>query len=172
VSGDELVDIVDEEDRVVGQATRRETRERRLRHRSVYVLLFNTAGQLFVHRRTTTKDIYPGYHDIAFGGVVGAGEDFETAARRELGEEAGVTDARLRRVLGFRFDDEANHVNGVVYTATYDGPLRLQASEVEGGQWMDLDQVVDLSQREPICPDGIEALRLYLDRLNQVRSTV
>ncbi len=172
MGGEELVDIVDEEDHVVGQAPRREIRARRLRHRAAYVLLFNAAGQLFVHRRTKTKDIYPGYYDIAFGGVVGAGEDFEAAAHRELGEEAGVIGARLRRVLGFQFDDETNHVNGEVYTATYDGALRLQASEIDGGQWMDLDQVVDLSQREPICPDGIEALRLYLDRLNQVRGGV
>lgn len=169
MSADELVDVVDAEDRVVGQATRREVRAHQLRHRSVYILLFNSDGQLFVHQRTLTKDIYPGYYDIAFGGVVGAGEDVDGAARRELKEEAGVTNVRLRRVLGFQFDDDSNHVNGMVYSATYDGPLELQASEIAGGQWMDLADVVELSQRQPICPDGIEALRLYLDRLDEAR---
>ena len=171
MGGDELVDVVDEEDRVVGRRPGARCVARRLRHRAVYILLFNTPVSSSF---TADEDQghLPGYYDIAFGGVVGAGENFEAAARRELGEEAGVGEARLRRVLDFHFDDDSDHVKAVVYTATYDGPLRLQASEIESGQWMDLDQVVDLSQREPICPDGIEALRLYLDRLNQVRSTV
>jgi 8-oxo-dGTP pyrophosphatase MutT (NUDIX family) len=170
MSADELVDIVDEEDRVVGRTTRREIRARALRHRSTYILLFNSRNQLFVHQRTDTKDIYPGYRDVTFGGVVGAGEEPDAGARRELAEEAGIEDAPLRRVLRFRYDEDRNHVNGCVYTATYDGPLRLQASEVASGRFLDLDEVIELTQRERFCPDGIEALRLYLDRLNQARA--
>ena len=170
MSADELVDIVDEQDRVVGQATRREVRARRLRHRSTYVLVFNADSQLFVHQRTTTKDIYPGCYDVAFGGVLRTGEEYDAGARRELREEAGIDNVPLRRVLSFRFDDDRNHVNGVLYSATYDGPLQLQTSEVQAGQWMDLDAVVELAERAPFCPDGIEALRRYLDRLNEARA--
>ena len=168
MSTDERVDVVDEQDRIVRQATRVEMRAGRLRHRCVFVLLFNSRSQLFVHQRTPTKDIYAGYYDVAFGGVVAAGEDYDQAARRELAEEAGV-DAPLRRIFGFQFDDSGSHLNGVVYTATHDGPLRLQASEVTSGRWLDLDAVIELTQRESFCPDGIEALRLYLDRLNRAR---
>jgi 8-oxo-dGTP pyrophosphatase MutT (NUDIX family) len=168
MSSDELVDVVDEDDRVVGQATRGVVRARRLRHRSSYVLLFNSDNRLFVHRRSAGKDIYPGCRDVTFGGVVAAGEDHDEAARRELEEEAGVK-AAIRRVLDFRFDDESNHVNAVVYTATYDGALRLQASEIESGEWMDLDRVFELAQQEAFCPDGIEALCRYLDRLEELR---
>ena len=171
MSADELVDIVDEQDRVIGFAARREIRARGLRHRSTYVLLFNRQNQVFVHQRTQNKDIYPGHYDVAFGGVVAAGEDYDEGARRELSEETGISGVALRRVLSFRFDEEQNHVNGVVYSATYDGALQFQASEIQGGQWMDLDAVVEFAQREPFCPDGIEALRLYLDRLNRVRQT-
>ena len=46
----ELVDVVDDDDRVVGQRTRAEIRRYTLTHRSVYVLVFNGAGDLFVHR--------------------------------------------------------------------------------------------------------------------------
>jgi len=169
MSADELVDIVDEHDRVVSQARRGDVRAQRLRHRSTYILLFNAENQLFVHQRTTAKDIYPGYHDVAFGGVVGAGEDYDAAARRELTEEAGLDEVVLRRVLSFRFDDDINLVNGVLYTASHDGPLRLQAAEIASGRWMDLDAVIELAQHEPFCPDGIEALRLYLDRLHQLQ---
>ncbi|MBI4514873.1 MAG: NUDIX hydrolase YfcD [Deltaproteobacteria bacterium] len=169
MAAEEVVDVVDEHDQVIGQATRRQMRAQQLRHRSCYILLFNQQSQLFVHRRTAGKDIYPGCFDVAFGGVVAAGEDYDGAAQRELSEEAGVRGVSLRRVLTFQFNDSGNHVNGAVYTAMYDGPLCLQASEVEHGEWMDLDAVIELTQREAFCPDGIEALRLYLDRLNRLR---
>jgi 8-oxo-dGTP pyrophosphatase MutT (NUDIX family) len=163
-SGDEMVDVVDAEDRVVGQATRAEMRRRGLRHRAVYILVFNGAGQLFVHRRTATKDIYPSFYDVAAGGVLGAGESYDDGARRELGEELGV-DVPLRRLFDLRFDDEQSPVNGVVYSCSSEGPFHLQASEIESGSFLDLAEVIELAQREPFCPDGVEVLRLYLDRL-------
>jgi isopentenyldiphosphate isomerase len=169
VSADERIDIVVDDDRVVGESTRAEMRTRGLRHRCVYVLLFNPRNQLYVHRRTATKDVYPSYYDVAFGGVVTAGESYAAAAQRELEEEAGVRTVRLRRALTLRYDDEHNHVNGALYTATWDGPVRLQASEIQHGEWMDLDAVFDLAQHEPFCPDGLEALCRYLDLLNQAQ---
>lgn len=164
---DELVDVVDEEDRVTGQVSRRDMRARKLRHRASYVLVFNEAHQLFVHQRTASKDIYPAYYDVAAGGVLAAGEDYDAGARRELREELGIADVVLRRLFPFRFGDpDGPAVNGMVYSCSHSGPLRLQPSEVQGGQWMDLDDVVELTQRTPVCPDSLEALRLYLARLD------
>jgi hypothetical protein len=71
--GDELLDVVDEQDRVVGQATRREVRRRRLLHRFSSVLCRDGAGRLYVHRRTDDKDVYPGMYDMTAGGVLAAG---------------------------------------------------------------------------------------------------
>ena len=162
---DELVDIVDEQDRVVEQVTRREMRARGLRHRAVYVLVFNAKSQIFVHQRTATKDVYPSYFDVAAGGVLAAGESYDDGARRELEEELGVR-VPLRRLFDLRFSEENTAVNGAVYSCSCEGPFVLQPSEVAHGRFMDLVEVVELSQREPFCPDGIEALRLYLDRLD------
>jgi isopentenyldiphosphate isomerase len=169
MSSDELVDVVDEHDRVVTQAMRREVRLRNLRHRSVYVLVFNSTGQLFVHRRTDTKDIYPGYWDVTVGGVLHAGEEYDGGARRELREEIGIDRVLLRRLFSMNYDDSDNHVSGVVYSCTWDKPLRLQSSEISAGEWMDLDVVIERTQREKFCPDGIEALRRYLSKLEAIR---
>lgn len=161
---DEIVDVVDESDVVVGQATRRAMRERGLRHRAVYILVFNPGGQLFVHKRTASKDVYPAHHDVAVGGVLASGESYDDAAARELEEELGVR-VPLRRLFDLRFEAEGNAVNGVAYSCTTEGPFRLQEAEIESGRFVDLVEVIEWAQREPFCPDGLEVLGLYLDRL-------
>ena len=83
---DELVDVVDEDDRVVATATRREVRRRALLHRCTYVLLRNAAGEILVHRRTDTKDVFPGAYDVFAGGVCAAGESYDECARREVAD--------------------------------------------------------------------------------------
>jgi hypothetical protein len=92
----ELVDVVDEDDRVIDTVTRREIRARNLLHRCTYVLLRNAAGQILVHRRTDTKDVHPGAYDVFAGGVCAAGESYDDCARREAAEELGVDGAALR----------------------------------------------------------------------------
>jgi isopentenyldiphosphate isomerase len=169
MSADELVDVVDENDRVLSQATRREVRQRNLRHRAVYILAFNGHGQLFVHRRTFTKDIFPGYWDVAVGGVVSAGEDYAAAAARELREELGVRDAGLRRLFAMRYEDPVVRICGMVYSYTSEGGFTLQASEILSGEWMDLDVLLERTQSTPFCPDGLEVLRLYLVKLDAAR---
>jgi isopentenyldiphosphate isomerase len=166
----EEVDIVDENDRVVGRASRGEIRKQNLRHRASYVLVFNPLGQLFVHRRTATKDVYPGHFDVAIGGVVLSGESYESAAVRELSEEIGVEGVPLRRVVQFTYDDSSTRVNGVVFSCTYEGTVRLQREEIVSGEWLDLADALMQAQREPFCPDGLEALRRYLDRLESARA--
>src|SRR5215470_9369608 len=165
MSASELVDVVDADDRVIGRATRADIRARKLRHRATYILVFKAHGQLFVHRRSAAKDIYPSYYDVAVGGVVGAGETYDDGARRELAEELGITAVPVRPILKFQYEDDGNLVNGRVYSCSYDGPLRLQAEEIVDGEWLDLDVVFERARHQPFCPDGIEALLRYLDRL-------
>ncbi|MCI2237706.1 NUDIX domain-containing protein [Paenibacillus sp. TRM 82003] len=122
--------------RVTGSAPRRRVRSRNLPHAATGVLLRDGHGRVFVHRRTGTKDVHPGAHDCLAGGVVGAGEDVEEAARRELAEELGVGSVALRPVLRRWYRDEVTHYLAHVYEAWWDGrPLVLQASEVAAGWW-------------------------------------
>src|SRR5262245_51895379 len=115
-AADESVVIVDEHNQVVGAATRREMRAKRLIHRSTYILVFNSFNQLFLHKRSTSKDIYPGYWDPAVGGVVLAREGYDEGARRELGEEVGITDVNLKTLFDFYFSDGTAPVWGRAYS--------------------------------------------------------
>ncbi len=103
--GDELLDIVDENDQVIGQATRGEATARGLRHRCVFVFVRDGAGRIFVHRRTPGKLVFPSMYDMFVGGVVGAGESYDDAALREAEEELGVSGlARPAPLFSFLFE--------------------------------------------------------------------
>ena len=98
-SGDEIVTIVDENNRPVGTAPRRRMRAERLIHRATYILVFDPRGRLLIQKRTPDKDIYPGYFDAAAGGVVLAGETYEESAAREAKERAAKEAAEKAEVV-------------------------------------------------------------------------
>jgi isopentenyldiphosphate isomerase len=159
----ELVDVLDAAGHTVGTVTRREMRARRLPHRSTYVLVFNRRGELFVHLRTDTKDVFPGRWDVAVGGVPHAGESFDDAARRETAEELGVAVAP-EPLFPLRWADARTDVHGMVYRARHDGPFRLQPEEIVRGEFVPLAALEARVTREPFCPDGLAALAEYQRR--------
>ena len=162
--GAELVDVVDDAGRTVAVVPRREMRARRLPHRSTYVLVFNRRGELFVHLRTATKDVYPSHWDVAVGGVLAAGESFDEGARREAREELGV-EVAPEPLFPLRWVDERTVVHGMVYRAEHDGPFRLQAEEIVRGEFAPLDDIaIRVARAEPFCPDGLAALAAYRRR--------
>lgn len=159
----ERVDVVDEMDRVVRQATRTEMRRDNLLHRAVYIVVRDSTGRLFVHRRTDSKDVYPGYWDVTVGGVVAAGEDYVTAARRELAEEIGaVATTPLVTLFPVRYADDATQLNGMAFLARHDGPVVLQAEEIAYGAFVRVAEAERVMREERCCPDGAQVLRRYL----------
>lgn len=138
MSSEELVALYDPDDphgRVVGAAPRSRVRRENLPHAATGVLLRRSTGEVFVHRRALTKDLWPGYHDCAAGGVVLAGERVPDAAVRELAEELGVTDAPLRLLMQTWYRDQETHYLAHVYLGTWDGPVRFVDAEVAEGWW-------------------------------------
>lgn len=159
---EEVVAIVDEENNVIGSAPRSRMRTEGLTHRATYILVFNSEGHLFVQKRTPTKDIYPGYSDVATGGVVLAGENYETAAARELGEELGIQGVPLTKHFDFYFEDAGNRVWGRVFTCVHDGAIELQEEEVESGAFLPVKDIIEHSPGRDYTPDGLYVLRRYL----------
>jgi len=86
----ELLDIVDANDRVIGCATRAEVHRTERVHRAVHMLLLNHEGNLFLQKRSASKDMYPNHWDSSAAGHVDSGEDYLQCAVRELEEELGV----------------------------------------------------------------------------------
>ncbi len=161
--GEELVDVLDEEGHMIGTVRRREMRGRRLPHRCTYIFVFNGRGEVFIHQRTPTKDVFPSCWDVAVGGVLAAGEDFAAGARRELAEELGV-EAEPVEMFSFRYADEHAVAHGMVYRVRHDGPFRLQPEEIVRGEFVPVEEVLIRAAKTPFCPDGLAAFRLYLAR--------
>ena len=159
------MDALDDAGHPVGVVTRREMRARRLPHRSTYILVFDARGDLFLHLRTATKDVYPSHWDPCIGGVLAAGEGFPTGAARELREELGVA-APLEELFPFRWTDAHNVVHGMVFRALHGGPFRLQPEEIVRGEFLPLDMVEERARWEPFCPDGLAVVREYRRRVS------
>lgn len=87
----ELFDVCDEQDRVIGQAPRGEVHARGLLHRAVHIFILNSRGELLLHRRSAQKDEYPLRITSSASGHLAVGEDYATAAVRELEEELGLS---------------------------------------------------------------------------------
>src|SRR5438105_1676614 len=60
---EEIFDVVNERDEVIGQATRQEVHRKGLKHRATHVLVFNSRGKVFLQKRSVRKDRQPGLWD-------------------------------------------------------------------------------------------------------------
>ncbi len=165
----EYVDIVDENDRILRCTTRKEMRTKGLRHRGTAILVFNSLGQLFVHKRTATKDVFPGFYDIAVGGVVETGETYETAAKRELAEEVGITNVELEFLYKVHYESPIHKCVTAIYLCEYDGLLTLQDEEIEKGWFFDLEHIKKIVSQKKVCPDSIQVFKRFLKHLQGQR---
>jgi isopentenyldiphosphate isomerase len=156
--GDELVDVVDDADRVVDTVPRRRMRAERLRHRAVFIAVRSSTGRLLVHRRSAAKDLWPSRWDVAVGGVVASGEDYGVAARRELLEEVGVAAEPVPlgggRHVGRYADDEVDLV-ARCYVVVHDGAITFADGEVVEARWLDRDELAALLTSAPFVPDSL-----------------
>ncbi|MDR6711994.1 isopentenyl-diphosphate delta-isomerase [Pseudomonas hunanensis] len=157
----ELIAWVDDADEPLGALPRAELRNAGLIGRGTFILLFNSAGELCINRRSLSKAVYPGYWDVAAGGMVGADESYPQSAARELEEELGVSGVELSFHEKFFFDQPGNRLWCAVFSAVWDGPLKLQPEEVIEARFASLAQVEQERQQMPYCPDSLAALQRY-----------
>lgn len=145
---EEMFDVVDADDRVIGQAPRSEVHARGWLHRAVHILVFNSRGELLLQRRSAAKDQFPLCYTTSASGHVGAGETYEESAPRELEEELGLR-APLEFLAKFPASPDTAHEHSVVYrTVTDDAPV-FDPGEIESGGFYPLAEVLRWSETEP-----------------------
>ncbi|GAQ56236.1 NUDIX domain-containing protein [Streptomyces acidiscabies] len=166
-AADEILDIVDEQDNVIGQLPRGEVYADGLRHRCVFIQARDAEGRLFVHRRTPTKLVFPSLYDMFVGGVVGAGEAYDAAALREAEEELGVSGLPQPEFLfKFLYDDGAGRSWwSAVYEVLCELPVVPQVEEVEWYGYLSEGEVEGRLREWEWVPDGLAAY----ERLKEFR---
>ena len=161
MTSDELVEVVDPDERVVAVVSRAEMRRRNLAHRATYVMVLDSRDAVLAHQRASWKDIWPSRWDLAFGGVCAVGEPWHEAAARELAEEAGIVAAltELSRVV---FESDETRVVGRLYEATHEGPFTFADGEVVDHCWVSLAELDSWTATHPVCDDTRAVVVPYL----------
>jgi isopentenyldiphosphate isomerase len=154
---DELLDVVNDNDEVIGVRRRGEIHAERLMHRAVHILLFNSQGELFLQKRSLSKDEQPGKWDSSAAGHVDSGEAYLDCACREIEEELGiVVDQPLQALFKLPATLRTGNEHCMVYRYCFDGPLVLQAEEIDDGEWIDpatMDRRV--ADEDPLLTEAI-----------------
>ncbi|HEY0010571.1 MAG TPA: NUDIX domain-containing protein [Candidatus Paceibacterota bacterium] len=148
------ITFVDENDNVLGHGTKQEVWEKGIIHRIARVFLFNPRGELLIQKRADHIQSLPGRWDQSAAGHVDAGEDYHTAAERELLEEVGVRGVTLTE-LGKIYSDETDEPEkmkkrfSTIFTGSHDGEITPNAEEVSEARWIAPEELREWMDTRP-----------------------
>ncbi|MBP5388297.1 MAG: NUDIX domain-containing protein [Prevotella sp.] len=138
----ELFPVVDEEGRVIGSICRSQAHDgSKVLHPVVHLHVFNSKGELYLQHRPAWKDIQPDKWDTATGGHVDYLEEVEHALFREVGEELGITDFEPVFLGKYVFEGKRERELVYVYKTTYDGDVKPNTNELEGGRFFTPEEI-------------------------------
>ena len=164
----ELLDIVNNDDEVVGQALRTACHGNpALVHRAVHVLVFNRSGELLLQKRAADKDIQPDKWDSSVGGHLALGEPYLAAAYREMSEELGLNGPPLRYLYRSFIRNQIESENVRTYLAITDDDIiyeRSAISEVRFWTHMQIDQALGQGVFTPNFEEEWLMFQAYLSR--------
>jgi len=167
---DELIDIVDEDDTIVGKSLKHEAHKNKLLHRSAIFFIFDKKGRIFVNQRSDSKHFFPGYWSICFGGHIGSGETYEEAAIRECKEETGIEGEPF--YMGyFKHRHSTESENQKVFGFVTDKEPDLDPKELQGGRFMTIQEMKEILKKKDFLPETKDHLRILEEYLKS-RSNV
>ena len=138
---DEIFDVVDSENKIIGQASRYEVHRNALMHRSAHILVFNHKGNLFLQKRSMNKDESPGLWDSSAAGHVASGEDYLFCAKRELEEELSVSNEPLDQIMYIPAQPKTLWEHVHVYRCVTGSKIKINEYEVSEGRFWGISEV-------------------------------
>ena len=159
----EWLDIYDDAGNRVGRATRRECHGNPalLHHTAHVVVLDRACERILLQKRSAQKEIQPGKWDTAVGGHLDAGEDYETAARREMREELGiVTDTPLEHLFDDRIRNAIESEDVRVFRVFHDGPFDFSRDEIDEVRFFTAGELLLPENTEKFTPNLISELKM------------
>lgn len=155
----ELLNIVDEDDNIIGEKSRVEIHTSGLLHREIHVYFITPNNELIFQHRAKDKDTFPDLLDATVGGHVEIGQSYEETAIKEVEEETGVrvspADLVLIQKVKCCIEDQAtskiNNAFTTRYLYYYSGDiasLRVEAGKALGFELWSIDSLLNLSETD------------------------
>ncbi len=175
-TNEEMLEIVDENDNVVGLENRVKIHKEGLLHREIHIWFFTPKKEIIFQHRAKDKDTYPDLLDATVGGHVEPGDSYEKTFEKECLEETGlsvkVSDAVvLLKMKKKVYDEVTNKINNTIriqYAYLYKGKLedlQLETGKAIGFVKIPLEKVLNLSEEEKkrFIPSivGVDFLEIY-----------
>lgn len=137
----EYLDIVDENDNVIGKDTRENIHKRHLVHRGIHVFVVDSRGEILIQKRSRNRKYYPRFYDASVGAQVRSGESYEEAAIRETQEELGFTPEKLQKICDYKSYSSRQRENRRLFVCQHSGPFRYKKDETNLVEFMSVDQI-------------------------------
>lgn len=164
---EELIEIVDNNDRVTGTMLRSEATAQNLLHfRAIYAWLVNSRGELYVPTRGDWKKLYPGGYDFSVSGQVAVGESYEDALRRETEEELhfNVDDHPWREVATLTPQRDGVACFLKLFEITADIDPEFNKEDIQSAIWLTPKQILsNIYHGQYFKPDIPLTLRRFYD---------
>ncbi len=158
----EILDIVDRDDKVIGNATREEMYKKSLCHRIVHILVFNSEGKMVLQKRSDKVSFCPNHWSTAVGGHVQMGETYEEAALREYQEELGaVSELEL---VGKVFYEAVGGPKKflTIFKTQFDGQFNPDIEEVSEVCFFDISEIKEMIKKgEMFHPELVFIINKY-----------
>ena len=139
---EEWFPLVNEMGETIGKATRKECHSgSKQLHPVIHLHIFNDAGELYLQKRSMTKDIQPGKWDTAVGGHIDYGETVEEALRREVREELGITAFTPQFITRYVFESAIEKELVNTFRTIYNGEITPDTEELDGGRFWSLEEI-------------------------------
>jgi isopentenyl-diphosphate delta-isomerase len=116
-------------------------------HRAFSIFIFNSKGEMLIHRRGPLKKTWPGYWTNACCSHPRKGETLETATMRRLREELGF-ETPLTHLFSFRYEADYDGQYGEneidhVFLGIYDGKINQDRDEIEDWRFIDIKGLME-----------------------------
>jgi len=150
----ELLDIVSEDDVVIGKDTRENIHQKHLIHRGIHVLVINRQKEILLQKRSKLVDYYPGYFDASVGVHVLSGETYEQAAVRETQEELGFRPQKLIKIADYHSYSERQKENRRLFLYYHDELPKSISKEVASVAFYSSDKIQQMIKEHHLFTVG------------------
>lgn len=162
----EILDIVDENDQIIGQATPAEVYQNKYNHRIAHVFIFDDQGRIGLQLRSDKVRFAPNHWSTIVGGHVQSGETYLEGATREMIEEIGVELPLEFLWRDIYYDTKFSGTTKFLetYKANYNGPFKPNPEVVERIDFFTLAEIKKMIESgEKFHPELLFLLNNHLE---------